>query len=158
MRVKQIELIGFKSFSDKTVLRLHDGVTCIVGPNGCGKSNVVDAFKWVLGEQSVKSLRGDKMEEVIFQGSSTIKQKGMAEVTMQIFFSGKQATGDNNGSASGASVPRDETSVSRRLYRSGESEYLLNKSQSRLKDIKDIFLDTGLDVKSYSILDQGRVT
>ena len=158
MRVKQIELVGFKSFSDKTVLRLHDGVTCIVGPNGCGKSNVVDAFKWVLGEQSVKSLRGDKMEEVIFQGSSTIKQKGMAEVTMQIFFSGKQAAGDNNGSASDASVPSDQTSVSRRLYRSGESEYLLNKSQCRLKDIKDIFLDTGLDVKSYSILDQGRVT
>lgn len=158
MRVKQIELVGFKSFSDKTVLRLHDGVTCIVGPNGCGKSNVVDAFKWVLGEQSVKSLRGDKMEEVIFQGSSTIKQKGMAEVTMQIFFSGKQAVGDNNGSASDASAPRDETAVSRRLYRSGESEYLLNKSQCRLKDIKDIFLDTGLDVKSYSILDQGRVT
>ncbi len=158
MRVKQIELVGFKSFSDKTVLRLHDGVTCIVGPNGCGKSNVVDAFKWVLGEQSVKSLRGEKMEEVIFQGSSTIKQKGMAEVTMQIFFSGKQSAEDNNGSASDTSVPRDEASVSRRLYRSGESEYLLNKSQCRLKDIKDVFLDTGLDVKSYSILDQGRVT
>src|SRR5208337_5575691 len=87
MRVKQIELAGFKSFSDKTVLRLHEGVTCIVGPNGCGKSNVVDAFKWVLGEQSVKSLRGEKMEEVIFQGSSTVKQKGMAEVTLQISLS-----------------------------------------------------------------------
>ncbi len=158
MRVKQIELVGFKSFSDKTVIRLHDGVTCIVGPNGCGKSNVVDAFKWVLGEQSVKSLRGEKMEEVIFQGSSTIKQKGMAEVTMQIFFSGKQPAEGNNGGTSETSSPKDETSVSRRLYRSGESEYLLNKSQCRLKDIKDIFLDTGLDVKSYSILDQGRVT
>jgi chromosome segregation protein len=157
MRVKQIELAGFKSFSDKTVLRLHDGVTCIVGPNGCGKSNVVDAFKWVLGEQSVKSLRGEKMEEVIFQGSSTIKQKGMAEVTMQIFFPGKEPVENNNGTMSDASVPGDETSVSRRLYRSGESEYLINKSQCRLKDIKDIFLDTGLDVKSYSILDQGRV-
>ena len=157
MRVKQIELVGFKSFSDKTVLSLHDGVTCIVGPNGCGKSNVVDAFKWVLGEQSVKSLRGEKMEEVIFQGSSTVKQKGMAEVTMQIFFSGKQAAESNNGSTSDTNVPRDEASVSRRLYRSGESEYLLNKSQCRLKDIKDIFLDTGLDVKSYSIMDQGRV-
>jgi len=157
MRVKQIELAGFKSFSDKTVLRLHDGVTCIVGPNGCGKSNVVDAFKWVLGEQSVKSLRGEKMEEVIFQGSSTVKQKGMAEVTMQIFFSGKQADENNNGSKPDTSVPGDESSVSRRLYRSGESEYLLNKSQCRLRDIKDVFLDTGLDVKSYSILDQGRV-
>ncbi|HXW68385.1 MAG TPA: chromosome segregation protein SMC [Dissulfurispiraceae bacterium] len=158
MRVKQIELVGFKSFSDKTVLRLHDGVTCIVGPNGCGKSNVVDAFKWVLGEQSVKSLRGEKMEEVIFQGSSTVKQKGMAEVTMQIFFPGKQPSENNNGSTPETSVSGDEASVSRRLYRSGESEYLLNKSQCRLKDIKDIFLDTGLDVKSYSILDQGRVT
>ncbi len=155
MRVKQIELVGFKSFSDKTVLRLHDGVTCIVGPNGCGKSNVVDAFKWVLGEQSVKSLRGEKMEEVIFQGSSTVKQKGMAEVTMQVFFSGKPAS-ENNGGGN-KSVPGDETSVSRRLYRSGESEYLLNKGQCRLRDIKDVFLDTGLDVKSYSILDQGRV-
>ncbi len=158
MRVKQIELVGFKSFSDKTVLRLHDGVTCIVGPNGCGKSNVVDAFKWVLGEQSVKSLRGEKMEEVIFQGSSTSKQKGMAEVTMQVYFSGKPVSENNNGSTSDTNAPLDESSVSRRLYRSGESEYLINKSQCRLKDVKDIFLDTGLDVKSYSILDQGRVT
>src|SRR5271169_926816 len=115
MRVKQVELAGFKSFSDKTVLSLHDGVTCIVGPNGCGKSNVVDAFKWVLGEQSVKSLRGEKMEEVIFQGSSTVKQKGMAEVTMQIFFPEKQATGNNNGSKSDSNVPGDGASVSRRL-------------------------------------------
>ncbi len=91
MRVKQVELVGFKSFSDKTVLRLHNGVTCIVGPNGCGKSNVVDAFKWVLGEQSVKSLRGEKMEEVIFQGSATVKQKGMAEVTLQISLSPPQS-------------------------------------------------------------------
>ncbi|MGD0282664.1 MAG: chromosome segregation protein SMC [Dissulfurispiraceae bacterium] len=156
MRVKQIELVGFKSFSDKTVLSLHNGVTCIVGPNGCGKSNVVDAFKWVLGEQSVKSLRGEKMEEVIFQGSETVKQKGMAEVTLQISFSGKQD--NNNGNTSDSNTPGDEASVSRRLYRSGESEYLHNRSQCRLRDIKDIFLDTGLDVKSYSILDQGRVS
>jgi chromosome segregation protein len=156
MRVKQIELVGFKSFSDKTVLSLHNGVTCIVGPNGCGKSNVVDAFKWVLGEQSVKSLRGEKMEEVIFQGSATVKQKGMAEVTLQVSFSGKQ-NHDNNGDTSDSGTPRDEASVSRRLYRSGESEYLHNKSQCRLRDIKDIFLDTGLDVKSYSIMDQGKV-
>lgn len=158
MRIKQIELAGFKSFSERTVIKLHDGVTCIVGPNGCGKSNVVDAFKWVLGEQSVKSLRGDKMEEVIFQGSATVKQRGMAEVTLEVAFSGKQNQENGNGGTSEGNAPKDETSVSRKLYRSGESEYLLNKSQCRLKDIKDLFLDTGLDVKSYSILDQGKVT
>ncbi|MBF0557500.1 MAG: chromosome segregation protein SMC [Nitrospirae bacterium] len=158
MRIKQIELAGFKSFSDKTVIKLHHGVTCIVGPNGCGKSNVVDAFKWVLGEQSVKSLRGDKMEEVIFQGSSTVKQRGMAEVTLQIAFSAKQGEENGNGSTSENNTPQDESSVSRRLYRSGESEYLHNKSQCRLRDIKDLFLDTGLDVKSYSIMDQGKVS
>src|SRR5208282_4135867 len=115
MRVKQIELVGFKSFSDKTVLRLHDGVTCIVGPNGCGKSNVVDAFKWVLGEQSVKSLRGEKMEEVIFQGSATVKQKGMAEVVLQITLSGKNDTENNNGNSSDDNSTQDGSSVSRRL-------------------------------------------
>jgi chromosome segregation protein len=158
MRVKQIELVGFKSFSDKTVLRLHEGVTCIVGPNGCGKSNVVDAFKWVLGEQSVKSLRGEKMEEVIFQGSSTVKQKGMAEVVLQITLSGKNDPENNNGNSTDVNSQQDESSVSRRLYRSGESEYLINKNQCRLRDLKDVFLDTGLDVKSYSILDQGKVS
>jgi chromosome segregation protein len=152
MKIKQIELIGFKSFADKTLFPLHSGITCIVGPNGCGKSNVVDAFRWVLGEQSAKSLRGEKMEEVIFQGSATKKQKGMAEVTLII----SQKSGANNGNGSPDEVA-DEIYVARRLYRSGESEYLLNKKQCRLKDIKDIFLDTGLDVKSYSILDQGRI-
>lgn len=158
MRIKQIELIGFKSFAEKTVFPLHSGITCIVGPNGCGKSNVVDAFRWVLGEQSAKSLRGEKMEEVIFQGSSTKKQKGMAEVTLILCQSGRSPQNDpseNGNGSEGAAV--DETFVTRRLYRSGESEYLLNKRQCRLKDIKDIFLDTGLDVKSYSILDQGRI-
>ncbi|WP_333652603.1 chromosome segregation protein SMC [Dissulfurispira sp.] len=152
MKIKQIELIGFKSFADKTLLPLHSGITCIVGPNGCGKSNVVDAFRWVLGEQSAKSLRGEKMEEVIFQGSATKKQKGMAEVTLII--SQKSDAKNGNGSPDEGA---DEIYVARRLYRSGESEYLLNKKQCRLKDIKDIFLDTGLDVKSYSILDQGRI-
>jgi chromosome segregation protein len=158
MRIKQIELIGFKSFAEKTVFPLHAGITCIVGPNGCGKSNVVDAFRWVLGEQSAKSLRGEKMEEVIFQGSATKKQKGMAEVTLILCQSGRSSQKDlsENGNGSEGGVP-DETFVTRRLYRSGESEYLLNKRQCRLKDIRDIFLDTGLDVKSYSILDQGRI-
>lgn len=157
MLIKQIELIGFKSFADRISFSFHSGITSIVGPNGCGKSNIVDAFRWVLGEQSAKSLRGERMEEVIFQGSSTKKQKAMAEVTLTFSQSSSSPTTDNengNGSISGAS---DEISVTRRLYRSGESEYLINKQQCRLKDIRDMFLDTGLDVKSYSILDQGKI-
>jgi chromosome segregation protein len=150
MRIEKIELIGFKSFADKTVFTLHPGITCIVGPNGCGKSNIVDAFRWVLGEQSAKSLRGEKMEEVIFNGSSTKKQKGMAEVTLVI--SGLNGAPEGNGQGQG-----DFFSVSRRLYRSGESEYMINRNTCRLKDIRDIFLDTGLDFKSYSILEQGRI-
>ncbi len=149
MRIEKIELIGFKSFADKTAFTLHPGITCIVGPNGCGKSNIVDAFRWVLGEQSAKSLRGEKMEEVIFNGSSLKKPKGMAEVAMVI--SGLNGSGGNGG------VPGDVTTISRRLYRSGESEYMINRSPCRLKDIKDIFLDTGLDFRSYSILEQGRI-
>ncbi|MDP2166825.1 MAG: chromosome segregation protein SMC [Thermodesulfovibrionales bacterium] len=145
MRIEKIELIGFKSFADKTVFNLHQGITCIVGPNGCGKSNVVDAFKWVLGEQSAKSLRGDKMEEVIFSGSQTKKPRGMADVTLSV-------TGLGN--------PGDDsqlTAVTRRLYRSGDSEYMLNRDVCRLRDVRDIFLDTGLEVKSYSILEQDRI-
>ena len=154
MRVDKIELIGFKSFADRTIFNLHPGITCIVGPNGCGKSNIVDAFRWVLGEQSAKSLRGEKMEEVIFNGSGSKKPKGMSEVTM--FLSGlntssQSAAGDSEESSS------DTVSVTRRLYRSGDSEYMMNKSQCRLKDIKDLFLDTGLEVKSYSILEQDRI-
>lgn len=150
MRIERIELIGFKSFSDRTIFNFHPGITGIVGPNGCGKSNVVDAFRWVLGEQSAKTLRSEKMEEVIFNGSATKKTRGMAEVTLVI--SGLNHSGyssDDNGKGSS-----DVAYVTRRLYRSGESEYILNKNQCRLKDIKDLFLDTGLEVKSYSILDQ----
>ncbi|MBS1234867.1 MAG: smc, partial [Nitrospirae bacterium] len=150
MRIEKIELIGFKSFADKTMFALHPGITCIVGPNGCGKSNIVDAFRWVLGEQSAKSLRGEKMEEVIFNGSATKKPKGMSEVSMVI--SGLNGSGSNNGNDQ-----TDHVTVTRRLYRSGESEYMINKSTCRLKDIKDVFLDTGLDFKSYSILEQGRI-
>lgn len=149
MRIEKIELIGFKSFADKTTFTLHQGITGIVGPNGCGKSNIVDAFRWVLGEQSAKSLRGDKMEEVIFNGSTTKKPKGMAEVSLVI-------SGLNGASGNGNSH-EDTVTVSRRLYRSGESEYMINKNTCRLKDIRDIFLDTGLDFRSYSILEQGRI-
>jgi len=158
MKIRQIELNGFKSFSDRTVLALHDGVTVIVGPNGCGKSNVVDAFRWVLGEQSAKSLRGEKMDEVIFQGSAARKPKGMAEVTLSIsMVPEKRAAEGNGGDDAAEDKSQDSVAVSRRLYRSGESDYLINKRTCRLKDIRDLFLDTGLDVKSYSILDQGRI-
>ncbi len=164
MKIKQIELIGFKSFSEKTQLPLHEGITCIVGPNGCGKSNIVDAFRWVLGEQSAKSLRGEKMEEVIFQGSATKKQKAMAEVSLLLTISTHFNTDDNGSSNTSQDADEDKISsedsilIARRLYRSGESEYLLNKKVCRLKDIRDILLDTGLDVKSYSILDQHRIS
>ncbi|NWF76175.1 MAG: chromosome segregation protein SMC [Nitrospirae bacterium] len=155
MRIEKIELNGFKSFADRTSFHFHPGTTCIVGPNGCGKSNIVDAFRWVLGEQSARSLRGEKMEEVIFNGSVSKKPRGMAEVTMVI--SGlnglKQSSLDGNGGNFS-----DTASVTRRLYRSGESEYILNKDQCRLKDIKELFLDTGLEAKSYSILEQDRIS
>jgi chromosome segregation protein len=148
MRIEKIELIGFKSFAEKTAFHLHPGITCIVGPNGAGKSNIVDSFRWVLGEQSAKSLRGEKMEEVIFNGSATKKPRGMSEVNLILSFdSPDQGNGDSQAL----------TSVARRLYRSGESEYLINRTQCRLRDIKDLFLDTGLEIKSYSILEQGRI-
>ena len=150
MRIEKIELIGFKSFADRTTFALHPGITCIVGPNGVGKSNIVDAFRWVLGEQSAKSLRGEKMEEVIFNGSSLKKPKGMAEVTMVV-------SGLNGTVQEGNGGQAETATVSRRLYRSGESEYMVNRTPCRLKDIRDIFLDTGLDFRSYSILEQGRI-
>ncbi len=165
MRINRLELIGFKSFAEKTIFNFHPGITCIVGPNGCGKSNIVDAFRWVLGEQSAKSLRGERMEEVIFNGSVLKKPKGMADVTMIISgLNGNNpptpplAMGGEGGllNENGESSP-DITYVTRRLYRSGDSEYILNKNQCRLKDIKDLFLDTGLEVKSYSILEQDRI-
>src|SRR3990170_1129647 len=153
MRIDRIELAGFKSFSERTPFNFHQGITCIVGPNGCGKSNVVDAFRWVLGEQSAKTLRGEKMEEVIFNGSAAKKPRGMAEVTMIVSgLNGVRSNGENGeGDA-------DAASVTRRLYRSGDSEYILNKNQCRLKDVKDLFLDTGLELKSYSILEQEGVS
>ncbi|MDH4028177.1 MAG: chromosome segregation protein SMC, partial [Nitrospirota bacterium] len=152
MRVERLELNGFKSFADRTVFKFHPGTTAIVGPNGCGKSNVVDAFKWVLGEQSAKSLRGGSMEDVIFAGSATKKTKGMAEVTLVLSDIIRPLDGSGN-----PETGMTEISVTRRLYRSGESEYLMNKVQCRLKDIKNLFLDTGLELKAYSILEQGRI-
>lgn len=155
MRIDKIELIGFKSFGEKTTFSLHPGITCVVGPNGCGKSNIVDAFRWVLGEQSAKSLRGEKMEEVIFNGSTSKKPRGMAEVTIVI--SGVNSLQQSDQEAENGESSADFVSVTRRLYRSGDSEYMMNKSQCRLKDIRDLFLDTGLEVKSFSILEQDRI-
>ena len=145
MRLEQIVIQGFKSFAEKTEVQVFPGVTCIVGPNGCGKSNVADAIRWALGEQSPKTLRGQKMEDVIFHGSSSRKAVGLAEVGL-IF--------NNDG---GLNVPWSEVGVARRLYRTGESEYLLNKSVCRLRDIQDLFAGTGVNPKAYALMDQDRL-
>lgn len=146
MQLKRIELFGFKSFADKTELELEKGITAVIGPNGCGKSNIVDAVKWALGEQSVKALRGNRMEEVIFSGSAGRKALNFAEVSLT--FSGIGPTLD---------LDYEEVTVTRRIYRSGESEYLINNSPCRLKDITGLFLDTGAGREVYSIIGQGRV-
>jgi len=144
--LKRLELHGFKSFADKTVLEFQPGVTLVVGPNGSGKSNITDAIRWVLGEQSAKSLRGGKMEDVIFAGSEKRKSLGMAEVSLTI---------DN----SSGTFPLDfnEITVTRRLYRSGESDYLINKVPCRLKDVHELFMDTGVGREGFSMIGQGRV-
>ncbi len=146
MILKRITVSGFKSFCDRVDFDFGAGVTCIVGPNGCGKSNVVDAFKWVLGEQSARSLRGRQMTDMIFNGSSSRKSSSVAQVDL-VF--------DN----ADRSLPLDheEITVTRKLYRSGESEYLVNQQASRLKDIRDMFLDTGVGVDAYSVIEQGKV-
>lgn len=146
MFLKRIELHGFKSFADKTVLEFKPGVTLVVGPNGSGKSNVADAIRWVLGEQSAKSLRGGKMEDVIFAGSDKRKSLGMAEVSLTI---------DNH--AGDFPLEFEEITVTRRLYRSGESDYLINKVPCRLKDIHEMFMDTGIGREGFSMIGQGRV-
>ncbi len=146
MHLKSLELQGFKSFPDKIKLDFNKGLTAVVGPNGSGKSNIGDAVRWVLGEQSSKTLRGAKMEDVIFAGTQMRKPVGFAQVTLNI---------DNSKGV--LQIPSDEVSVTRKLYRSGESEYLINGSQVRLKDIYELFMDTGLGRDGYSIIGQGRV-
>ena len=145
MRLEAITLHGFKSFGDKTVIKIMPGITGIVGPNGCGKSNCGEAVRWALGEQSAKSLRGQRMEDLIFQGTSTRKAVGLAEV--ELLFS-------NDGTLA---VPWSEIGVARRLYRTGESEYLLNKQPSRLRDILDLFAGTGANPRAYSVMDQDKL-
>ena len=152
MRLRKLVLHGFKSFADRTEFLFDQPVTCIVGPNGCGKSNVVDAVKWVLGEQSAKSLRGDAMLDVVFNGSNTRKPAGMAEVIL-VFENPINADGQRI-----LNLPVDEVSVGRRLYRDGTSEYTLAGKSARLKDIRDLFLDTGVGVDAYSVIEQGRVS
>jgi chromosome segregation protein len=151
MRLKKLILQGFKSFADRTEFVFDSPITGIVGPNGCGKSNVVDAFKWVLGEQSAKSLRGDAMLDVIFNGSGGRKPAGMSEVTL-VFENPLRPDG-----ARILNLDTDEVSVGRRLFRDGTSEYQLNNQNSRLKDIRELFLDTGIGVDAYSVIEQGRV-
>lgn len=149
MRLRKIEIFGFKTFPEKTTLHFEPGITCIVGPNGCGKSNVVDAILWVMGEQSTKTLRGEKMEDVIFFGSEGRKTLGMAEVTLTI--------GDIKGELPSQYSGYSEIEITRRLFRSGESEYLINKVSSRLRDIKDILIDAGIGFKGHTVIEQGRV-
>ncbi len=147
MYLKSLEMQGFKSFPDKTVLDFGKGITSVVGPNGSGKSNISDAVRWVLGEQSTKSLRGSKMEDVIFSGTNVRKAQGFAEVTLRLDNSDRTMPG----------CDRDEVAVTRRYYRSGESEYILNGETVRLKDVHSMFMDTGLGRDGYSIVSQGKV-
>ena len=146
MYLKKLEMQGFKSFADKTTLEFEDGITVVIGPNGSGKSNISDAIRWVLGEQSIKTLRGSKLEDVIFAGTQARKSLGFAEVDITI---------DN----SDGKLPVDysEVTVTRRVYRSGESEFFINKNQCRLKDIVELFMDTGIGRDGYSIIGQGRI-
>ncbi|MGI9089356.1 MAG: chromosome segregation protein SMC [Chthoniobacterales bacterium] len=146
MHLKSLELIGFKSFADKTIFEFHEGVTAIVGPNGCGKSNVLDAVRWVLGEQSAKALRGSEMADVIFNGTDSRKPVGFGEVSLT-FTDCAQELG----------VDWHEVRVSRRVFRDGNSDYLLNKTVCRLKDIQNLFADTGVGRSAYSIMEQGKI-
>lgn len=146
MYLKELEIIGFKSFSDKININFTRGINAIVGPNGSGKSNIADAIRWVIGEQSVKTLRGNKMEDIIFAGSDKKKASGFAEVTLVL---------DNSDKA--IDVAFNEISITRRMYRSGESEYYINKTQCRLKDIVEMLMDTGIGKEGYSIIGQGRI-
>jgi chromosome segregation protein len=180
MRLQRLEISGFKSFSDRSELAFDDGVTAIVGPNGCGKSNVADAITWVLGEQSAKSLRGDRMEDVIFNGSDARKPTGSAEVRLLLTgvtapvnghgpVNGNghghghhaEANGHSNGNGHGPLLLTEEIArkveVTRRLYRSGESEYLIDGNQCRLRDIHELLMDTGLGAKAYAIIEQGKI-
>jgi len=161
LKLKRVELHGFKSFYDRTEMKFHgSGITAVVGPNGCGKSNLSDAISWVLGEQSAKSLRGSRMEDVIFAGSRDRKPLGMASVTLTLVPGEEEAQAAAEPPKSGAAKAAEQTgeiTITRRLYRSGESEYLINGKLARLRDIQDLFFGTGLGPESYAIIEQGRI-
>ena len=146
MYLKRLELQGFKSFADKTVLEFKEGITGVIGPNGSGKSNISDAIRWVLGEQSIKSLRGAKSEDIIFAGTQARKSLGFAEVSMVI---------DNTDGK--LPIEYSEVTVTRKIYRSGETGYFINKTPCRLKDILELFMDTGIGKDGYSIIGQGKI-
>src|ERR1700689_3051833 len=146
MYLKALNVVGFKSFADRTTLEFHPGVTAIVGPNGCGKSNVLDSMRWVLGEQSAKALRGGEMADVIFSGTDSRAALGMAEVSMTFSECEKELGMDWN-----------EVTITRRVFRDGGSEYLLNKTPCRLRDIHSLFMDTGIGRTAYSIMEQGKI-
>lgn len=149
MRIKLLEIHGFKSFVERTAFRFGEGISGIVGPNGCGKSNVIDAIRWALGEQNARFLRGQAMSDIIFAGSDRRAPVGMAEVSLTFT--------NEKGSFSGAYAALNELQITRRLYRSGESEYLINRLPARLRDIQDLFLDSGVGARAYAIIEQGRV-
>src|SRR5213596_2755538 len=153
MYLKNLTVLGFKSFADKTALNFQPGVTAIVGPNGCGKSNVSDAIRWVLGEQSAKALRGGEMADVIFSGTDGRKPVGMAEVSLTI-----GGVDDENLHAAGVEMSYNEVTLTRRVFRDGGSEYFINKTPCRLKDIQQLFMGTGVGRTSYSIMAQGNIT
>ena len=146
MYFKRLEIFGFKSFADKVIIDFEPGITCIVGPNGCGKTNIVDAIRWVLGEQSARQLRAGKMEDIIFNGSRTRKPLGIAEVSLSL---------DNSQNI--LPIEYREVTITRRLFRSGESEYYINKTPCRLKDITELFLDTGMGTDTYSLLEEKKI-
>jgi chromosome segregation protein len=159
MRIRRLELQGFKSFKDKTVIHFDDGITGIVGPNGCGKSNVVDAFFWVMGEQNARLLRGQSMNDLIFSGADKAPPASYAEVTLIL-----EMPGDISGpgapagaSASPVTLPTREVSITRKLYRSGECDYFMNRVPCRLRDIQELFMDTGVGSRGYSIIQQGQI-
>ena len=149
MKIKRLEISGFKSFADKVVLDFQQDVTGVVGPNGCGKSNIVDAIRWCMGEQSAKNLRGKAMEDVIFVGSENRKPLGVAEVSL-VFST-------EDGRAPAKYLDYAEIQLTRRLYRDGESDYLINKTPCRLLDITELFMDTGVGTRAYSIIEQGKI-
>ena len=149
MIFKKLEMQGFKSFFDRTSVNFQTGINAVVGPNGCGKSNIADAIRWVLGEQSPKRLRGENMEDLIFAGSDARGPLGMAEVTLTVEANGREFPSPYN--------KYTEVAVTRRLYRSGESDFLINNSTCRLRDIRELFMDTGMNPRAYAIIDQGHI-